>query len=96
MGFFAKMVNDTEKSVNPMIVVTIMLTVAVIVWGSWEAYHTSHMPSNLTDAAYLIGGAGAANLAHKASDIVASMNKTPAPPPPSAFPTPPPMVMPPQ
>lgn len=91
MGFFAKMVNDSEKSVNPMIVITCMLTVAVIGWGCWEAYHTNRMPSNLTDAAYLIGGTAAANLAHKAGDIVDKFKGGPPP-----FPTPPPMVAPPQ
>lgn len=93
MGFWAKMVDDTEKSVNPMIVITIMLTVAVIAWGCWEAYHTNRMPSNLNDAAYLIGGTAAANLAHKAGDLADKFRGTS---PPVAFPTPPPMVMPPQ
>lgn len=92
MGFLGKMVNDAEKSVNPMIVITILLTVAVIAWGCWESYHTLHMPGNLSGAAELLGGTAAANLAHRASDIVEKMSGNKAP----QFPTPPPMVMPPQ
>jgi len=88
MGFWAKFVDDTEKSVNPIIVATGLLTLAVIAWGCWECYHTNHMPSNLEGAAYLIGGAGAANLAHKATDIVEKIKG------PQSFPTPPPVAPP--
>lgn len=102
MGFLSKMVDDSVKSVNPIHVITILLTLAVIVWGSWEAWHTSHMPTNLSGAAELLGGAAAANLAHKAGDIAAQFQgaqtqttvTVASAPPSSAFPTPPPIALP--
>lgn len=91
MGFWAKLVDDSVKEINPLHVVLILMSVAIIAWGCWEAYHTQHMPTNLSGAAELLTGVGAANLAHKAQDIVEKFqNKAPQ------FPTPPPMVMPPQ
>lgn len=79
MGFWTGLINDAEKQVNPAHVIALLLTVAVIAWGCWEAYHTHAMPSNLSGAAELLGGSGAVNVAHKAEDIIAKFRGPAAP-----------------
>ena len=76
MGFLSGLVNDAEKQINPAHVIALILTVAVVVWGCWEAFHTHAMPSNLGGAAELLGGSGAVNVAHKAEDIIAKFKGT--------------------
>ena len=78
MKLLAKLFDDGDKTVNPVHIVTLMLVLAVIAWGSYVVIKTEAMPE-LTGAAYLLGGAGAANIAHKAEDIVNSIKK-PTPP----------------
>jgi len=80
MGFLTGLINDAEKQVNPAHVIALLLTLAVIVWGFWESYHTHAMPSNLGGAAQLLGGSGAVNVAHKAEDIIAKFKGSSAPP----------------
>lgn len=81
MSFFKGLIDDSEKSVNPIQVITIALGLAIIVWGSHVAFHTHAMP-NLTGIGEALGGAGLANAAHKAEDIIDKLKKnTPAPPP---------------
>lgn len=77
MGFLGKLVNDTEKTVNPAHAMALLLVIAVIGWGCWEAYHTGRMPSGdgLDGAAKLLGGASAVNIAHKAEDIIAKFKR---------------------
>jgi hypothetical protein len=75
MGFFSGLIDDAEKQINPAHVIALILVVAVVGWGCWEAYHTGKMPSNLSGAAELLGGAGAVNVAHKAEDIIAKFGK---------------------
>lgn len=82
MDFLNKFLNDSEKSVNPAWVITGLLTVAIIAWGCWEAYHTHAMPNRLSDAAYLLAGASGTNLAHKAEDMIAKFRGAPTPPSP--------------
>lgn len=76
MGFWSGLINDAEKQINPAHVIALLLTTAVIVWGFLEVHHTHAMPSNLSGAAELLGGAGAVNVAHKAEDIIAKFKKT--------------------
>jgi hypothetical protein len=75
MGFWSGLVNDAEKQINPAHVIAILLTAAVVAWGFMEVHTTGKMPSNLSGAAELLGGAGAVNVAHKAEDIIAKFKK---------------------
>jgi hypothetical protein len=85
MGLLGNLIDDTEKHVNPAHVMALMLVVAVIAWGCWEAYHTGRMPSGdgLDGAAKLLGGAGAVNIAHKAEAIISKFKAPTADPPPT-------------
>ena len=85
MGFWAKAIDDAQKSVNPAHLIALSLTAAVIAWGFWEMYHTGGMPSgdHLKGAAELLGGSGLLNVAHKAEDIVATFKKPADPPAPA-------------
>ena len=88
MGFLAKFVDDQAKAVNPVHIITLLLVLAICIWGTWVVLHTNGMP-DLHGAAELIGGTGLANIAHKAEDIVGMFKKTEAttpPPPPMAPP----------
>jgi hypothetical protein len=83
MGFWTGLINDAEKQVNPIHVMTGLLVVAIVVWGTHVAFHTHSMPS-LEGIGYALGGTGLANAAHKAEDIVAKFKTPPPMAPPSA------------
>jgi hypothetical protein len=74
MSFFKGLVDDRMKDVNPVQVITIALGLAIIVWGSHVAFHTHAMP-NLNGIGEALGGAGLANAAHKAEDIIDKFKK---------------------
>jgi hypothetical protein len=78
MSFFAKFLDDQEKSINPVHFIMAAFTLAIIAWGSYVVYRTGSMPA-LDGAATLLGGTGLANLAHKATDIAAQIKKPQAP-----------------
>jgi hypothetical protein len=65
---------DNDGTVNPAHVVAISLVVAVIGWVTYLVIKTTSMP-DLTGPAYLLGGSGAMNIAHKAEDIIAKFKK---------------------
>jgi hypothetical protein len=65
---------DNDGTYNPAHIVAYALTAAVIVWVSWIVYHTRTMP-DLQGPAFLLGGSGAMNVAHKFEDIVATFRK---------------------
>jgi hypothetical protein len=79
MGFFKGLIDDAEKQINPAHCIALLLTAAVVVWGCWEAWHTHAMPTNLSGAAQLLGGAGAVNVAHKAEAIIEKFKGTSEP-----------------
>jgi hypothetical protein len=66
---FKNLFNDSDKTINPVHVIAIALTTASIAWVSWLVYKNSALP-DLTGVAWLLGGSGAANVAHKAEDIL--------------------------
>lgn len=70
MSFLSACVNDAEKQVNPTHVIAFALTLAVIGWVSYVVWMTRTIPE-LGGCAYLLGGTGALNVAHKVEDIVA-------------------------
>jgi len=74
MGFFKGLVDDGIKSVNPVQVITLLLGLAIIVWGTHVAFYNHAMP-NLTGIGEALGGAGLANVAHKAEDIISKFKK---------------------
>jgi hypothetical protein len=71
---FKNSVDDSNTSVNPAHVIALAITAAAIFWVSWIVIHTRTMP-DLNGIAYLLGGSGAVNLAHKAEEIVNSIKK---------------------
>ena len=81
MQFFRGLVDDGIKNVNPVQVITLLLGVAIIVWGTHVAFYNHQMP-NLNGIGEALGGAGLANVAHKAEDIVAKFKKPEPPAPP--------------
>ncbi len=70
MGFWSGLINDADKQINPAHVVALSLTAAVIGWVTYLVIKTHVLP-DLTGPAYLLGGSGAMNVAHKAEDILA-------------------------
>lgn len=74
MSFLKALVDDDIKDVNPAHVVALLLTVGVLFWVSWIVIHTRTMP-DLVGPAYLLGGSGAMNVAHKMEDIIAQFKK---------------------
>lgn len=74
MSFLKALVDDDIKDVNPAHVVALLLTVGVLFWVSWIVIHTRTMP-DLAGPAYLLGGSGAMNVAHKFESIVESFKK---------------------
>lgn len=74
MSFLKALVDDDIKGVNPAHVVALLLTVGVLFWVSWIVIHTRTMP-DLVGPAYLLGGSGAMNVAHKMEDIISSLKK---------------------
>lgn len=68
-------VDDSKTEVNPAHLVAFALTTAVIFWVSFIVLKTRTLP-DLTGPAYLLGGSGALNVAHKFEDIVASFRKS--------------------
>lgn len=74
LSFFKDSIDDSKTSVNPAHLVAFALTAAVILWVSWIVFKTRVLP-DLAGPAYLLGGSGALNVAHKFEDIVASFRK---------------------
>jgi hypothetical protein len=70
MSFIAKLLNDKEKSVNPVHVMMLILIASSIGWV-WYLVIKTHLMPELSGVAMLLGGGGIANIAHKAEDIVA-------------------------
>ena len=75
LNFLKNCLDDSDHTVNPAHVVAFALTGAVIVWVSWIVFKTRALP-DLQGPAFLLGGSGAMNVAHKFEDIVASFRKT--------------------
>jgi hypothetical protein len=69
---------DDDKTVNPAYVIAFALVAASICWVSYLVIKNHTMP-DLTGIAYLLGGSGAMNLAHKMEDIVGRFKKQDAP-----------------
>lgn len=74
MSFLKSLVDDEVKTVNPAHVVALALTVGVLFWVSYLVIKTHVMP-DLAGPAYLLGGSGAMNVAHKMEDIITSFKK---------------------
>lgn len=74
MNFLKSLVDDNIKDVNPAHVVAIALTGAVILWVSYLVLKNHTLP-DLAGPAYLLGGSGAMNVAHKMEDIIAAVKK---------------------
>lgn len=68
MGFWAKFVDDREKSVNPIHVIMAFIAVNAMGWVWYCLYKNSTMPE-LSGIAMLLGGGGVANMCQKAEDI---------------------------
>jgi hypothetical protein len=86
MGFIKGLFDDSAKNVNPAHVVALSLTAAVIGWVTYLVIKTHALP-DLQGPAFLLGGSGAMNIAHKAEDIIAKFRKQPeseVPPAPGA------------
>lgn len=62
---------DNDGTVNPAHVIAAVLTFASIFWVTYLVIHNGEMP-DLAGVAYLLGGSGAINVAHKMEDIVAN------------------------
>jgi hypothetical protein len=73
-NFLKRIVDDNDTDINPAHVVALLLTVGVLFWVTWIVIHTRTMP-DLQGPAYLLGGSGAMNVAHKMEDIIASFKK---------------------
>lgn len=74
LTFLKNCLDDSDHSVNPAHLVAFALTGAVIVWVSYIVFKTRVLP-DLAGPAYLLGGSGALNVAHKMEDILASLRK---------------------
>lgn len=77
MGFWAKLLDDREKSINPMHLVMAFLVLNSVAWVWYSVLKNHGTIPELSGIAALLGGGGAANLAHKAEDIVAKLKSTP-------------------
>lgn len=67
---------DNDGTTNPTLLLAFALVFASIGWVSFLVYKNHNLP-DLTGIAYLLGGSGAMNIAHKAEDIIASIRKGP-------------------
>lgn len=74
MKFLKAFFADSDKTVNPAHVVAFALTAGVLVWVSFIVFKTHVLP-DLAGPAYLLGGSGAMNVAHKMEDIISSIKK---------------------
>lgn len=72
--FLKACLDDNNSDINPAHVVALALTVGVLFWVSYLVIKTHVMP-DLAGPAYLLGGSGAMNVAHKMEDIIASFKK---------------------
>jgi hypothetical protein len=65
---------DNDGTLNPAHVVAFALTGAAITWVSFLVYKNHTLP-DLNGIAWLLGGSGAVNIAHKAEEMVAALRK---------------------
>lgn len=74
MCFLHRLIDDQERHVNPAHVIALSLTASSIVWITYLVFKNHQMP-DVTGVAYLLGGSGAMNVAHKAEDIISRFKK---------------------
>ena len=74
MGFIGKVLDDREKSVNPIHVIMIIMVLNCIGWV-WYLIIKNHVMPALDGIAMILGGGGVANLAQKAEEIVSKLRK---------------------
>lgn len=73
---FGSAILDDDGTVNPAHLIAMVLAAASVLWVSYLVYTTRALP-DLTGVAYLLGGSGLMNVAHKAEDIIAKFKKDP-------------------
>jgi hypothetical protein len=71
---FLSSLQDNDGTYNPAHIVAYALTAGVLFWVSFIVLKTRALP-DLQGPAFLLGGSGAMNVAHKFEDIVASFRK---------------------
>lgn len=76
-SFLAKIVDDREKSVNPIHVIMIVMVLNCIGWV-WYLIIKNHIMPELSGIAMILGGGGVANMAQKAEEIVTKFRKQPS------------------